>query len=222
MGQWITLSLPQGPVAAWQALPTTAIRGGMIVVQEIFGATPHIRDMADRYAAAGYVALAPAFFDLVEPGIELPYDAAGLARGREIVGQISFEAALQVVAAAAQAAHSAGAHKVGTVGYCWGGSVALRAAQALGLPGLSYYGGRNTQFLDLPLQAPVQFHFGEQDGSIPLEAVQQQRDTWPDMEIYTYPAGHAFNRDVDPAHYHAASAELAWQRGLDFLARHVG
>ncbi|MBP7466179.1 MAG: dienelactone hydrolase family protein, partial [Pseudoxanthomonas sp.] len=101
MGQWIPLDTPAGRVAAWLAEPAGAARGGLVVVQEIFGANAHIRAVAEGYAADGYVVLAPAFFDPVEPGVELGYDQAGTAHGRELVTQLGLDAALQIVAAAA-------------------------------------------------------------------------------------------------------------------------
>jgi carboxymethylenebutenolidase len=223
MGQWITLTLPEGPVAAWQAEPTGTPRGGVIIVQEIFGVTAHIRDVAEQYAAQGYLAIAPALFDLVEPGLELPYDDAGMQRGLEIVGQIGLDKAVDVVATARQAAQTViGDKPVATVGYCWGGTVALLSAQRLAMPAVSYYGGRNTQFLDQPLQAPVQFHFGELDTHITPDKVQAQREAWPEMDVFTYPANHGFNREASPAVYDAPSARLAFGRALEFLRQHVG
>ena len=206
-------------IGAYLARPAGKSRGGIVVVQEIFGVNAHVRSVADVFAANGYTAIAPAFFDHVESNVELGYDATGFARGRTLVGEISFDLAIQDVASAAEAIKSAG--RIGVVGYCWGGSVALLAATRLGLPAVSYYGARNVQFLGEKPKAPVQFHFGERDTSIPAEAVQRHRDALPDMEIYTYPADHAFNRDVDPSHYDAASAKLALERTLAFFARNL-
>lgn len=207
-------------IGAYLAKPTGKPQGGIVVVQEIFGVNAHIRSVADGYALAGYTAIAPAFFDHAETGVELGYDAAGMARGRTLVGEVSFDTALEDVASAAQSIASSG--KIGVVGYCWGGTVALLAATRLGLPAVSYYGGRNVNFLDEQPKAPVQFHFGERDTSIPAEAVQRHRVAYPQRDIYTYPAGHAFNRDIDPTHYDAASAELARTRALAFFAKHLG
>ena len=188
--------------------------------------------MAEGYAADGYVVLAPAFFDPVEPGVELDYDPAGTARGRELVAQLGLDAALQIVAAAAAwlQARLAGRgepNAVGTVGYCWGGTVALLSALRLGLPSVSYYGARNLPFLEDPQlvarpRAPVMFHFGQDDPLIPDAAVQAHRQALPGMEVFTYPAGHAFNREVDADAYHAPSAALARQRSLAFFAGHLG
>jgi carboxymethylenebutenolidase len=101
--------------------------------------------------------------------------------------------------------------------------VALLSALQLGLPSVSYYGARNLSLLGRRPKAPVMFHFGENDPSIPPEAVERHREALPDMEIFTYPgAGHAFNRDVPgDKHYHEASAKLAWERTLAFLDKYV-
>lgn len=218
MPHWITLETAAGPVQAWLAEPAGAPRGGLVVVQEIFGANAHIRSVAERFAADGYLAIAPAFFDPVEKGVELDYSQESFAKGRELVGQLGFDKALQIVEAAAAAVARAG--KVGVVGYCWGGTVALLAALRLGLPSSSYYGARNLPFLDETPKAPVIFHFGEKDKGIPEEAVQQHRERFGGA-VFTYPAGHAFNRDVDVHAYDEGSAKLARQRTLDFFAEHL-
>ena len=206
-------------IGAYLAKPAGAPKGGLVVVQEIFGINAHIRAVADRFAGHGYTAIAPAFFDHVETGVELDYDPAGFARGKQLVNEVGIDRAVEDVASAAEAIKSAG--KIGVVGYCWGGTIALLSATRLGLPAVSYYGARNVSFLDEKPRAPVQFHFGERDASIPAEAVQRHREAYPEMEIYTYPAEHAFNRDVDGKHYDAPSARLALERTLAFFARHL-
>lgn len=215
MSRWITLDTVHGPVRAWQALPDGSPRAGLVVIQEIFGANAHIRGVADRYAADGYAVLAPAFFDPLEPGLELDYDAAGTARGKALVDELGVDRAVDIVDAAARALAACG--KVGTVGYCWGGTIALLAAQRLDLPSASYYGARNVPFLDAPFKAPAIFHFGDQDPSIPPAAVAAHREKQPSMQVYVYPADHAFNREVG-AHYHAPSAALARERTLAFFS----
>lgn len=207
-------------IGAYLAQPAGTPRGGVVVVQEIFGVNAHMRAVADRFAEAGYTAIAPCFFDHLETGVELGYDEAGFARGRALVAELGLEQAVDDVASAAESIASAG--RIGVVGFCWGGTVALRAAQRLGLPAVSYYGARNAAFLDQPPKAPVMFHFGENDPSIPPQTVQQHREKLPQMAVHSYPAGHAFNRDVDPHAYDAPSAELAWQRTLAFFARELG
>jgi len=206
-------------IGAYLAKPAGPSRGGIVVVQEIFGVNAHVRSVADGFAALGYTAIAPAFFDHVETGVELGYGDDGFKRGRALVGQISFDRAIEDVASAAESIKAAG--RIGVVGYCWGGTVALLAATRLALPAVSYYGARNVAFLDEKPRAPVQFHFGENDASIPPEAVQRHREAYPDMEIFTYRAGHAFNRDVDPGHYDESSARLALDRTLAFFSEHL-
>ena len=207
-------------IGAYVARAAGKPRGGIVVVQEIFGVNAHIRAVTDRFAAAGYTAVAPAFFDHVETGVELRYDPGDYARGRELIGEVGFDRALDDVASAAESIASAG--RIGVVGYCWGGTVALLAALRLGMPAVSYYGARNVNYFDETPRAPLQFHFGERDASIPPDIVHKHRIAFPQMEIYTYPAEHAFNRDVDPAHYDAASAALALERTLAFFARTLG
>ena len=207
-------------IGGWLARPEGTPRGGLVVVQEIFGVNAHIRNVVDSFARDGYVAIAPAFFDRVESDVELAYDEEGFRRGRALVAEIGFDTAIDDVASAAEAIASAG--RVGCVGYCWGGTVALLAATRIGLPAVSYYGARNVQFLDEKPRAPLMFHFGEHDASIPPEAIERHREALPDADVFVYPAGHAFDRDVDPRAFDAASAALARRRTLDFLARHLG
>jgi carboxymethylenebutenolidase len=125
------------------------------------------------------------------------------------------EAAVGIVAATAGLLQDEGL-KAGVVGFCWGGTVALLANTRLGLPAVSYYGARNVPFLDEPLRAPMQFHFGGQDPSIPPEAVQAHREKVGDEAgVFLYPgAGHAFNRETDPGHYHAEAARQAHARAM--------
>ncbi len=218
MSNWITLPTPLGPISAWQALPSGSPRAGLVVIQEIFGANAHIRHVAEQYAAEGYAVLAPSFFDLIEPDLQLDYDAAGVARGKALVDQLGVDRAVAIVEAAAAALAPYG--KVGTVGYCWGGTIAMLAAQRLGLPSASYYGARNVPFLDIPFKAPAIFHFGEFDASIPATAVAAHREKQPGLPVYVYPADHAFNREVG-MHYDAPSAALALERTLAFLKEHL-
>ena len=158
-------------------------------------------------------------FDHLETGVELNNDRAGYARGKQLVAELGLERALEDVASAAESIASAG--KIGSVGYCWGGTVALLAALRLGLPSVSYYGARNLPFLHETPKAPVMFHFGENDPNIPPDMVAKHREALPQMETFTYPgADHAFNRDGSSS-YHEPSAKLAMQRTLDFFQTHL-
>ena len=218
----IAFDSPAGAIGAWRADPMSAPRGAILVVQEIFGVNAHIRAVADRYAAEGYVALAPAFFDAVERDVELGYDQAGVARGRDLAQAVGLERAAGIAGAAARLLQDEGL-KVGIVGFCWGGTVALLGNLRHGLPASSYYGARDLPFLDEPLRAPIQFHFGADDPSIPPDMVEAHRAKQPDAEVYVYDgAGHAFNRDIDPSHYHADAAKLAHQRTMRLFAETLG
>ncbi|HEY8587034.1 MAG TPA: dienelactone hydrolase family protein [Rhodanobacter sp.] len=205
-------------IGAYLARPTGTPKGGLVVIQEIFGVNAHIRSVVDRFAELGYMAIAPAFFDHLESDVELGYDRVGVNKGKQLVAEVGLERALEDVASAADAISSAG--RIGTVGYCWGGTVALLSAMRLGLPSVSYYGARNLPFIHETPKAPVMFHFGEKDASIPPDAVAKHRKALPQMETFSYPADHAFNRDGGPA-YHQASAELALERTLAFFGRHL-
>jgi carboxymethylenebutenolidase len=219
MGRDIVVQTTQGPIDGWRADPPdhAAPLGGIVVLQEIFGVNAHIRSVAEGYAAAGYVALAPALFDPVARNVELGYDEAGFARGRELVGELGMDRAVDVVRAAAGQLQDEGL-KVALVGFCWGGSVAFLGNTRLGLPAVSYYGARSQPYLGESLRAPMLFHFGEDDASTPPDYIQAHRSAQPEAQLHVYPgAGHAFNRDVDPRHFHAASAALARQRTLAFF-----
>ena len=217
MGEWLTLHTQSGPVRGWLARATQPARGAVVVVHEIFGVNAHIRAVVERYAETGFVALAPALFDPVEAGIELGYDAEGVARGRDLVAALGFDRAVAIVAAAGNWLRETEAH-VGVVGFCWGGTIAFLANTRLGLPAVSYYGGRSVPFLSETAQAPMLFHFGEHDPIIPPEDVDQHRRQQPHATIHVYPAGHGFNCD-QRGDYDATSAALAHQRTVVFFER---
>lgn len=219
MGEWIPLTTPAGPVRGWLARSEHPPLGAVVVVQEIFGVNPHIRRVADQFAKAGFTAMAPALFDPVQPDVELGYDDTGVSRGRDYAASLGFERALQIVSASARWLRESG-HRVGVVGYCWGGTVAMLANTRQGLPSVTYYGGRSVPFLGEPARAPMLFHFGEKDPLIPPEDVRKHRDHHPDATIHTYPAGHGFNCD-ERHDYAPESSALAWERTTAFLKEHL-
>ena len=219
MGEWIPLTTPAGPVRGWLARPEQPPLGAAVVVQEIFGVNPHIRRVTDQFAKAGFTAMAPALFDPVQPDVELGYDDTDVSRGRDYAASLGFERALQIVSASARWLRESG-HRVGVVGYCWGGTVAMLANTRQGLTSVSYYGGRSVPFLGEPARAPMLFHFGEKDPLIPAEDVQKHREHHPDATVHTYPAGHGFNCD-ERHDYAPESAALAWERTTAFLKEHL-
>jgi len=197
-------------------------RGGVVVVQEIFGVNSHIRALADSFAQRGYETYAPALFDRVERRVELGYGPQDIERGRALRAGVDWTQAVLDVQACVASLRGYG--EVGVVGYCWGGSVAWQTAcRALGVSAaVCYYGGQIAAFADLAPRCPVMMHFGERDHSIPIADVEKIRAAQPAVTIHTYAAaGHGFHCDQRQS-YDAAAAQTAGQRTLDFLAEHVG
>lgn len=221
MADTLTLTAEDGHrLAAYIAQPDARPRGGVVVIQEIFGVNAHIRSVADDYARSGYLAIAPALFDRVRPGIELGYSEDDVTRGREIRAQVRNEDALLDIAAAADAVRSAG--RVAAVGYCWGGTLAWLAATRLAgfAAVVSYYGGGIGGFAAERPHCPVILHFGERDHAIPLTEVEAVRKAQPDLPVHVYPAGHGFNCDARGS-FEPKCAEIARDRTLAFLAKHL-
>lgn len=219
MGQLIDLSAGDGQrLAAYMANPPGPPLGGVVVLQEIFGVTRHIRAVADQYAAAGFTAIAPALFDRVERNVDVPY--TDVAKGLGYRQQLKNEQVMLDVQAAINRLDASG--RVGIVGYCWGGTMAYLAAAQLKLAAaVAYYGGGIDNYTAEKPRCPILFHFGEKDAHIPLSAVEKIKAAVPDGIFYLYPADHGFNC-ADRASFEPASARLALQRSLDFLHFHLG
>jgi carboxymethylenebutenolidase len=215
MGHWVSLQTPTGNISAWRSDPPVNSRGALVVIQEIFGVNSHIRNVVDRFAGHGFTAVAPALFDHIEHHVELGYDEAGVAYGREMVEKIGFDRAVADVEAAKRLLQPEG--NVGVVGYCWGGTVAFLSWARLRLPAVSYYGARTAPFLAHERSnAPLMLHFGEQDPMIPPETIAAHREALPDAKIHLWPAGHGFNCDQRPD-YNATVAAQALQRTIAFF-----
>jgi carboxymethylenebutenolidase len=219
MGRTIELKTSDGHrLGAYLREPSGKPRGGIVVIQEIFGVTRHIRAVADQYAAAGFLAIAPALFDRVERDVDVPY--TDMAKGFGYMKALNTDLVMHDVRAAVDRVASAG--KVGVVGYCWGGTIAYLAAARLPIAAaVSYYGGMTTQYLGEKPRCPTMYHFGELDTHIPMSAVEQIKAANPTGVYHLYPAEHGFNC-TDRASYEPASAKLALERSLEFLHRHVG
>jgi len=203
---------------AYEVNPTGA-GAAVVIVQEIFGVNGHIRSVVDRFASYGYRAIAPALFDRVENGVELPYDEDGIARGRAIATQIAFEPAMLDVAAAVEHVRDTG--PVAVVGYCFGGSLAWLAASRLPVAAaVGYYGGQINALIDRVPIAPTMLHFGELDHAIPLDHVQAIAAAHPDVPVHVYVgAEHGFNCDARGSH-DPLSAAIAQGRTLEFFLDH--
>jgi carboxymethylenebutenolidase len=202
---------------------------GVLLFQEIFGVNRHIRGIADRVAAEGYVVLAPEPYHRSAPGIELGYDADGLARGIELVTGLKPDQILADVTAAYEALKArddVGGKGIGAMGFCFGGHVTYRAACSLPIAAAaSFYGGGITgtgapgpATVDLTpgIRGRIVCLFGEKDGYIPLTAVDKIRAALAAAgvrhEVVVYPGvGHGFFCD-ERGDYDEAAASDAWRR----------
>jgi len=222
MGSTVKVKAADGhELGVYRAEPAGRARGGLVIAQEIFGVNSHIRAVCDGFAADGYLVVAPALFDRVEREVELGYQSDDIERGRKLREPISLEQALMDMEAGAK--EVAGAGRIGVIGYCWGGTVAWVAATRSKsfAAAVGYYGGGVADLAGEQPNCPVQLHFGDQDQSIPLAAVEKVRAAHPELPVYLYPAGHGFNCDQRGS-YHAESARLARERTLAFLREHIG
>jgi carboxymethylenebutenolidase len=227
MGQFTDLKAADGQaIPAYVAQPAGKAKGGIVVIQEIFGVNSHIRSVADGYAAQGYLAVAPSTFHRVKPGVDLGYEQEDMAAGMALktaTEALPAPGVMQDIQAAIRHASQAG--KVGIVGFCYGGLLTWRAACQL--EGLSaavpYYGGGVTTPDEIARKprCPVMAHFGDQDHWISLESVEAFKKAHPDVEVHVYHANHGFNCDQRGS-WNAEAAKLARERTLAFFAKHVG
>jgi carboxymethylenebutenolidase len=208
--------------SGYLTLPSSKSGPGLIVIQEWWGLVDHIKEVADRFAAAGFVALAPDLYDGATT--KSPDEAGRLAMalnmsqaGKDIHGAAEF-----------LLAHSAvKPKKVGVVGFCMGGALALYAA--IEYPGqiaaaVDFYGGLSHVAVDAKkLRVPVQAHFGKKDPSIKESdaraLIERLQATGQPVEAHFYDAGHAFFNDTRPQAHNKAAATLAWDRTLAFLRK---
>lgn len=203
----------------WIAPATAPRRGGIVILQEIFGVTDQLKGVADRYAALGYDVAVPALFDRVQPGTVVPFDKA--PDGRDLMLKCEPADTLKDIEAAAKAVGNGG--KAAVIGFCWGGGLALRCVQSLDIAGgVAFYGTRLQALLETEAKAPILFHFGKTDDHSPPEVIAAVRAALPDAETYEYDAGHAFANDARPAAYVKDAAETAHARTEAFLAKLFG
>jgi carboxymethylenebutenolidase len=223
VGKILTLTASDGhKFSAYRADPAGKPRGGIVVIQEIFGVNDHIRRVTDGFAADGYLAIAPALFDRIKPNFEVGYSENDIKVGREMKAKSDAEAALRDIAAARDAIKSVG--RLGVVGYCWGGYLAWLAATRLDgfSAAASYDGGGIGSVANETPKCPVIMHFGEKDSAIPLTEVDKVREAQKgrNVEIHLYPAGHGFNCDQRGS-YDADSARTARERTLAFFRQYI-
>jgi len=223
LGQHLSLVASDGfKLGAYCADPSGPAKGGVVVIQEIFGVNHHIRAVCDRLAGEGYTALAPALFDRQQPNFECGYSPEEIANARKFVANPDWGAMLRDVQAAINALKKDG--PVGIIGFCMGGTIAFISAGTLdGLSAaIGYYGGQIVRSAEQKPKVPTQLHFGDKDASIPMSDVaiiKQKRGG--DCEIYVYPdAQHGFNCD-ERGSYNEAAAKVAWRRSIAFLEKNV-
>ena len=181
---------------AYYCEATGETRGGVIVVQEIFGVNDHIRDVTERFAAVGYTAIAPALYDRWHLSFNGGYNGDDMAVGRDLKAQANAE--LEKVMMDVEAARDklAALGKVGITGFCWGGFVAWMAACRLDVQAsAAYYGGGIIDFNDEEPKCQTIAHFGAQDQSIPMDDVEAIKGAHPKAEIFIYEADHGFHCD---------------------------
>ena len=204
--------------ACWMLSAKGEPRGGLVILQEIFGVTDQLKGVAERYAAQGYNVAIPALFDRQKRDTVVPFDQPDL--GRDLRVKISIAESLADTEAAVNALKAKGGD-VAVMGFCWGGGLAFGAAMQLDIAcAVSFYGTRLREYLG-PLQnAPIMGHFGIHDDHTPAAILNEVRESVSDLAMFIYDAGHGFGNEARPA-YVPAATELAHQRTAGFLAQHL-
>lgn len=217
MAGMTTVKMSDGAeISVYHVEPEGERRGGLVLIQEIFGVTDHIRELAQEYAADGYEVLAPALFDREHPGFEAEYTGPDFERAVQLARELHpFTQSLDDAQTCINALKAKG--PVFITGYCYGGSVAWAMA------GLSddlaaascYYGSLiPTIYADKPPKCATIAHFGRYDQGIPMEGVEALiAKGHPTAQIFVYDANHGFNSDRRKD-YHEPSADLARERTL--------
>lgn len=219
MGDMIEIMASDGhKLSAYKAAPSGPAKGGLVIVQEVFGLNDNLRRVADRYAGHGFLSVVPAMFDRLEPNLLIPYSE--IPRAIETMAKLDNEQVLLDVEAARQEVMSAG--KTAIVGYCWGGMVSFMSSCKLDFAcALSYYGGGINNLVSIMTpKIPVMYHFGEKDAHIPMSAVEEVKQGHPDGIYHIYDADHGFVCD-DRDSYDAACTKLSEERNLAFLVQHM-
>jgi carboxymethylenebutenolidase len=224
MGERFKLTASDGfELNAYRARPEGKVRGGVVLIQEVWGLCDWVREVADRWARHGYLTVAPAMFDRVEYGYESnDYTPEQFQIIGGLMKQFSMDTAMLDVEAAIASASEGG--KVGITGYCFGGRISWVAASKLG--GLSaasgYYGGGVPGYIDLEPRIPIEMHFADKDQGIPLEQVEQLKARHPGADIYVYDGDHGFCNSDRPSHFNETSCTKASVRSLEFFHKYLG
>lgn len=218
-GSMISLTAADGHnFKAYETGPSNGapVKGGLVLVQEIFGVTDHIKELSDSFAEEGYRVLSPALYDRITPDYAAGYTAEEVQDAIAMRAKNSYDNAAADVQTCVDALQGVG--PVFVTGFCYGGSVSwVAAGKVTGLTAAApYYGGQIKDFMELTPQVPTICHFGEKDASIPMEVVDQIRTMHPDVTVHVYDADHGFQSER-PQHYDAGAAQLARERTVAFF-----
>jgi carboxymethylenebutenolidase len=219
MSNWVEVQSSGGhAVSVYVAKPKDTPRGGVIVLQEIFGINDYIQSVAQRYADLGYLAVAPSLYDRCERRFQSTFSPENVPRALKLRQSVSDSDALDDIKASLTLLEGLPAV---TLGFCFGGYLSWLAAASLpALRGaVGYYptGIAADASLALVPKCPVMLHFGEKDAFLPPAAVEAVRAAHAGQRIYTYAADHGFECSGRPI-YDKAAADLAQSRTSAFLA----
>ena len=230
MSEWVSVTASDGQqLQCYVTRPEGAPKGALVLVQEIFGVNKHIQSVADSYAKDGYVVIAPAIFDRIQPGVQLDYTPEDMKKAlSEFYPKLDPMKSLLDVAAAYHFVEKEDHTGIGVMGFCYGGLMAwlaaVRGEDEKMQPSccVGYYAGGIGKFAAETPSCPVMLHFGADDTHIGADQIDAVRAANPEVEIDVYDgAGHAFNRDPDPNSYAPQAAGLARERTLEFLNTHI-
>ncbi len=227
MSEWTKVKAEDGhELSAYVASPAGEPIGALVLIQEIYGVNAYIRGVADGFARDGFLVIAPALFDRIQPGVELTYEGEDAKLGFELMYKLDLNTALMDIAAAYELAKKAD-RGIGVVGYCFGGLMtwltATRGETMKMQPSccVGYYPGGIGKFAAEEPRCPVMLHIGAEDAHIGKDQVEAVRTAHPEVEIFLYQgAGHGFSCDVRTS-YDPKAAALARTRTLDFLKTNV-
>ncbi len=223
-GSMIKMKMSDGAeIGVYRVEPKGARRGGLVLIQEIFGVTEHIKETCDKFADEGYEVLGPALYDREEPDFQATYSPEDIQKAIKIArGEHPFDLSIQDTQTCIDALKGKGA--VFITGFCYGGTVTWAAAAGCdGLAAASgYYGGQIVQMNDLQPKCPTILHFGENDHGIPLSDVEKIRSSHPDVKVYVYGGcGHGFNSDRR-TDYNDEAHKLGMKRTLELFRANGG
>ncbi len=217
-GHMHTITSADGaPIAYYHVQPSIVRLGGLVLIQEIFGVTDHIKELCDGFAADGYEVIAPSLFDRAEPGFAVGYEPADIDRAKTLAGTADWDLVTADLQACVDRLRPKGS--VLMTGYCFGGSATwVAACRVEGITAAAaYYGRLIVDFVEETPRCPIILHYGEHDASIPMSDVERVRARHPEIPVYVYPAGHGFNSDRR-ADYNPDCTRIARERTLEHFA----